>query len=197
MKMLKIEKFLVNNRWSKRRTLALARELLGFTELDGKQDFLEVGCGNGVVARYIARRYHFSVTGIDIDPQQIELARKDTQDMSNICFLEVDAASLPFGDNSFDVVLSLGVMQHVANWLDAVKEIKRVLRAGGYFIYGDIIYPRWLTRLDGASRLSFGLVTVRIGELNSFLKENSFFTVHESLTKSLIGYNYEAVYRRN
>ena len=197
MKMLKIEKFFVNSVQSKKRAFALTQKLLGFVELNGKQDFLEVGCGNGIVSKYLARNYGSNIVGIDVDPEQIELARKDTSDMPNIRFLEADATSLPFEDNSFDIVLSFGVLHHIYSWLDALKEIERVLRAKGYFVYADIIYPGWVTKLDRSSKYSFGLVTVGLEELNSFIKQNGFTTIHYELTKRLICRNYEAVYRRN
>ncbi len=197
MKMLGLEKVFANNLRSKKRALGLARKLLGFTELDGKQDFLEVGCGSGVVSKYFARSYNSSVIGIDIDPQQIKLAGKDIGDIANIHFLEADATDLPFEDSSFDIVLSFGVMHYIYNWLDGVKEIKRVLRAKGYFIYADLIYPELITKWDRSSKLSFGLVTVPVDELNAFIRRNDFTTIHSLLTKSFVCRNYEAVYRRN
>ncbi len=197
MKMLRLEKFFANRLQSKKRALDLAKELLGFVELEGKQDFLEVGCGSGVVSKYFAARYPSDVVGIDIDPEQIKLARKDIDGIPNIRFLEADATDLPFEDSSFDIVLSFGVMHHIYNWLDGVKEIKRVLRAKGYFIYADLIYPELITKWDRSSKLSFGVVTVRINELNAFIHENGFSTIHSSLTKSFVCRNYEAVYQKS
>lgn len=197
MKMLRLEKFFLNRLQSKKRVLDLAQKLLGFAELNGKQDFLEVGCGNGVVAKHIARRYHFSVTGIDIDPEQIGLARKGTGDIANIRFLEADTTSLPFADSSFDVVLSFGVMHYIPHWLDSLGEIKRVLRDGGYFVYADIIYPELITRWDRSSKLSFGLVTISLNDLNSFIRQSGFSTLHSSLTKFFVCRNYEAVYQKS
>jgi SAM-dependent methyltransferase len=193
MKMLKLEKVLVNSPWNQKRVLSLARKLLAFAEMNGKKDFLEVGCGNGVVAKYLASRYQSNVTGIDIDPEQIELAEKGIGDVTNIRFLEADATNLPFEAGSFDVVLSFGVMHHIDNWLDALGEIKRVLRPGSYFIYADLIYPGWIARLD---RL-FGLVTVRLDDVDSFIEENNFSTIYAHLKRAIICLNYEAVYQRN
>ncbi len=193
MKMGRIEKYLVNSRWNKKKVLDLARELLSYAELNGKKDFLEVGCGNGVVSRYLATSYQSDVTGIDIDPEQIALAAKDIGDISNLSFLEADATSLPFEAGSFDVVLSFGVMHHIDNWLAALGEIERVLRPGGYFIYADIIYPGWVARLD---RL-FGLVTVRLDDVDSFMERNNLSTIYTCRKRAIIHLNYEAVYRRN
>jgi len=195
MKMLKIEK-LLNSMQSKKGAFDLTRKLLGFVELNGKRDFLEVGCGNGVVSKYIAKNYGSSIVGIDVDPEQIELARKDTVGMPNIRFLEADATSLPFENDSFDIVLSFGVLHHIYNWLDALKEIERVLRAKGYLVYADIVYPEWITRIDKSSNYSFGLVTIDIDELKSFLDKFGFTTIHSQYKNRIICRNYEAVYRR-
>ena len=196
MKMLPVEKFL-NRLQGKKRALDLTEKLLEFVKVEAKQDFLEVGCGNGLVTKYLAQEYSASVTGIDVDPQQIELALKDVDGIENLRYLEADAADLPFGEDSFDVVLSFGVLHHIKNWLDALKEVKRVLKPGGYFVYADIVYPERVTRMDGSSSVSFGLVTIDIDQLNTFLEKFGFTTIHSKWQERLVCRNYEAVYRRN
>ncbi len=197
MKMLGIEKFLLNRLQSKKGAIDLTEKLLDFVELNGKQDFLEVGCGNGVVTKYLAEEYGGEVTGIDIDPQQIELARKEAGDMQNISYLEADTTKLPFKNREFDIVLSFGVLHHIENWLDALREVRRVLKPGGYFLYADIIYQESITSMDRSSSMSFGLVTIDIDELNSFMEKFGFTTIHSQWKNRLVCKNYEAVYRRN
>ncbi|MCJ7769456.1 MAG: methyltransferase domain-containing protein [Dehalococcoidales bacterium] len=196
MKMLDIEKFL-NRIQSKKGAMDLTKKLLDFVELNGQNDFLDLGCGSGIVTRYLAKEYGGSVTGIDIDPQQIELAKKDASGINNIRYYGADATNLPFSDRAFDIVLSFGVLHHIENWLDALKEIRRVLKNGGYFLYADIIYPEKITSMDRSSSMSFGLVTIDIDELNSFLEKFGFTTIHSQRKKRLVCKNYEAVYRRN
>jgi SAM-dependent methyltransferase len=197
MKMLRLEKLLVNSRWSKKRVTRLAQELLAFVDLEGETEYLEVGCGSGEVVKYIAQNYRGSVVGIDIDPEQIEIARKNAGDTANVRFLEIDSTDLPFKDGSFGVVVSFGVLHHIYNWLDALKEIKRVLKTGGYFVYADLIYPERITEMDRLSKLSFGLATIDIDEVNSFLEKNGFTTIHSKLTNKLVYQDYEAVYRKS
>lgn len=196
MKMNLVEKALVNSFWSRKRARSLAEKLLHYVEGDQKSEFLDVGCGDGEVVDYIARRYGSKVVGIDIDPVQLELARKRVNGLASVTFIEADATSLPFADASFDVVLSFGVLQHIANWEDALKEISRVLRDRGYFLYADVIYPETITRMDSSSRAGFGLVTVDLDKLNSFIKESGFDTLYTSLNKVLVCRGIEAVYRR-
>jgi ubiquinone/menaquinone biosynthesis C-methylase UbiE len=110
-------------------------------------------------------------------------------------FMATDATNLPFPDNDFDIVLSFGVMHHISNWLDALEEIKRVLKPKGHFIYFDLIYPELIAKLGRSFKHSYGITTMH--DLDSFMQENSFSTVHASLKKSLIWHHYEAVYQRN
>lgn len=196
MKMQGLEKLLVNSRWSRQRVLKLAKKLLGYIETGDETDFLEIGCGNGEVSKYIARTYRGRVTGVDVDPEQVGIARENDDDIPHLKYMEADSTNLPFEDGSFDVVLSFGVLHHIKNWHDALKEIRRVLRDDGYFIYADIIYPEAITDMDKSSSFSFGLTTVDVDEVDSFLEDSGFSKVHSSVEKSFVIKNYEAVYRR-
>jgi len=196
MAMLGIEKIL-NRLQSRRQSLDLARRLLQYTGIDGSRRYLELGCGSGVVVTYLAKEYEGEVVGIDMDPQQVALAHKSGNGLPNVRYLEADATTLPFKSSSFDVVLSFGVLHHIKDWLGALKEVRRVLKPGGYFVYADIIYPERITRMDSGSSISFGLVTIDIDELNGFLEKFGFTTIHSQWQNRLVCRNYEAVYRRN
>jgi ubiquinone/menaquinone biosynthesis C-methylase UbiE len=94
-------------------------------------DVLDVGCGQGIdLARYAAAGA--TVTGIDLTPRHVELAR------AHLAALELpgtvvlgDAERLPFADHSFDRVASNGVLHHTPDIAAALREIRRVLRPGG------------------------------------------------------------------
>ena len=177
------------------RTINRADKLFGFIEISPNQKFLEVGCGSGGVSRYIAEKYLLNVTGTDLDPELIQLARENIDDTSDVQFLEADATDLPFQDNHFDIVLSFGVMHHIPNWLDALREIKRILRTKGYLVYFDILYPKLTTWVGGFFKHKYGITTLQ--DLNSFMEKNNFSTIHSSLSKSLFLHHYEAVYRKD
>lgn len=195
MKMVRIEKWFMNRPQHAKQAINRAEKLLHFVNLKQKQNFLEVGCGNGVVSKYIAKKYLLNVTGVDVDPEQIQLAQENIDDIPNVHFLEADATNLPFQDNDFDIVLSFGVMHHISNWLDALREIKRVLKPQGYFIYADIIFTELIAKFGRSFKHSYGVTTMH--DLDSFIQENGFSTIHASLTNSLVWRHCEFVYQSN
>ena len=88
---------------------------------------LDLGCGEGRVARDLAARGH-SVAGIDASPTLVELARAADPDGE---YLVGDAAALPFDDESFDLVIAYNVLMDVEDMAGAVREAARVLEPGG------------------------------------------------------------------
>ncbi len=100
---------------------------------------LDLGCGNGRHAMYFARQ-GFKTAGIDVSEQAIEWAadwaRREGRDVD---FRVGDIENLPFADQTFDVVVSHGVLDHVpmATARRAATEARRVLRPRGLF-YCDL-----------------------------------------------------------
>lgn len=195
MKLSRIEKRVMNSPGHVQRVINRAEGLLCLANLEGKRDFLEVGCGNGATSRYIANNYNLNVTGIDLDSEQIELAQRNAGELPNCRFLVGDVTRLPFQDNHFDIVLSFGVMHHIPNWLDALKEIARVLKPDSCFVYWDLVYPKFIANIGKLFQHSYGMTTVY--ELNLFTEAHNFSIIQASRSKSLIFDYYEAVYRKN
>jgi len=90
---------------------------------------LEIGCGEGRVARDLAARGH-SVTGVDAAPTLLEAARAADPDAT---YVLADAAELPFADGSFDLVVAFNSLMDVQDMRGAVCEAARVLEPGGRF----------------------------------------------------------------
>jgi ubiquinone/menaquinone biosynthesis C-methylase UbiE len=105
---------------------------------------LEIGCGAGVGAEVIAEQFGAEkVVAVDIDPEQIELAKKDLMPELNkkIEFKVGDAMALDEPDETFDAVFSFGVLHHMEDWRKAVREIARVLKRGGEFFFEEPFRP--------------------------------------------------------
>ena len=86
---------------------------------------LENGCGVGMYLKHLAA-YAREITGLEFDFDRAVEARQDTTGV--VC---AAGENLPFPDDSFDLILSHEVLEHVQDDHQAVKEITRVLRSGG------------------------------------------------------------------
>ncbi|MEZ4561153.1 MAG: class I SAM-dependent methyltransferase [Thermomicrobiales bacterium] len=95
---------------------------------------LDVGCGNGYVLANYARA-GARVTGVDLTEAAVRLARQRFVQAGLVgAFQTATAEALPFSDDSFDCVCSMGVLHHTPDTARAVAEIWRVLRPGGRLI---------------------------------------------------------------
>lgn len=102
---------------------------------------LEVGCGPGRLSILLARRHHLHVTGLDLDPAMIQLARANAaraRDGGGPSFVIGNVSALSFPDESFDLVVSSLSMHHWADTSRALNEIGRVLRPKGRAIVWDL-----------------------------------------------------------
>jgi SAM-dependent methyltransferase len=92
---------------------------------------LDVGCGTGVVA-LTAARLGAKVSGIDLTPELVAHARENASIMRlEVDFREGDAEALPFGDATFDVVVSQFGHMFAPRPDVTIKELLRVLKPGG------------------------------------------------------------------
>ena len=147
MKMNRVEKRFVNSPGHSQRVAKGAVRRLRDLAIEPGWRYLDVGCGNGEPARRVADTFGLHVTGVDVDHQQIEQARLATQERGDTVFLLADAADLPFGNGCFDVVATNKVTHHMPAWQAGLREMERVLRPGGYFVYADLHAPVWLAAI--------------------------------------------------
>src|SRR3989344_4366553 len=100
------------------------------------KDVLEVGCGTGELAWLIAKRGARKVLAIDYSPSAIKITRERSPHPRLIyeC-LDVDKAK-----GKFDVIVSLGTLEHMDNPLATLKKLKKLLRPGGSLI---LTCPNW------------------------------------------------------
>ncbi len=119
------------------------------------RELLEVGCGRGGGADYVARKLDPQrVVAVDLSPRAVALCRQRFAH-PRLSFEVGDAERLPFAAASFDVVLNVE-SSHCYGRFDAfLAEVRRVLRPGGHFLYADF---RPSGELDGwrASLLAAG-----------------------------------------
>jgi SAM-dependent methyltransferase len=90
---------------------------------------LEVGCGWGELARWIARDTGADVVAVDLSPRMVELALEGGVDAR-----VADVQRLPFADGEFDAAVAAWMLYHVPDLDCAVAELARVLRPGGRLV---------------------------------------------------------------
>ena len=109
----------------------VGEELCEAIDVRSGQKVLDIAAGNGNASLAAARRW-CEVTATDYVPALLERAReRATADHMNIEFREADAESLPFDDNSFDVVMSTFGVMFTPDQERAAAEMMRVCRRGG------------------------------------------------------------------
>lgn len=102
-----------------------------FPDVKGKE-ILDIGCGHGRTIRYFQKRGAI-MKGIDISPKSVDFCKKNGLDV-----IKADTCELPFKDNTFDLVFSIGVVEHFDATMKAISEHIRVIKPGGYAL---IIVP--------------------------------------------------------
>jgi SAM-dependent methyltransferase len=112
-----------------------AAYLLG--ELDPGMSLLDVGCGPGTITADLAGRVRH-VTAIDSSAEVLARAAEGAPE--NVSFAVGDVHALAFGDGTFDVVHAHQVLQHVADPVQALREMRRLCRPGGIVAVRDSDY---------------------------------------------------------
>ncbi len=121
---------------------------------------LDVGCGPAVIAAEVARQLdHSEVIGIDLSDARLVEARKQLNGRPNLSMQKGSATSLPFADESFDLVYSRFLLEYLPDRQEAVAEMARVCRPGGRVLLQDLDgqlvwhYPIEQNLQDGIERV--------------------------------------------
>lgn len=127
--------------------IQLYHHVAGAVDLSGK-DVLEVGCGRGGGAAYVAGYLKpGTMTGVDIAPKAIEFCRGHYA-VPNLGFRQGDAEALPFEDGSYDAVVNVESSHCYGSMEQFLGEVHRVLRPGGWFLFADRRHRRGIVPLQ-------------------------------------------------
>lgn len=123
---------------------------------------LEVASGSGGPALYLAGRSGCRVTGVDASENGVATATRaaaDANQSERVSFRLADAnVLLPFADDTFDAVVCIDSMNHLANRPGVLREWRRVMRAGARALFTDpVVVTGPVTNDELAVRSSVGL----------------------------------------
>ena len=117
---------------------------LGLADFMSGARFLDVGCGTGNRTMKVARHYGVrKYVGVDHSRASLKIAQcvAKEEEFDRFVGIESDLFDLPFPDDSFDIVLSQGVLHHTPNPLRGLQELVRVCRPGG--LIALYLYNKW------------------------------------------------------
>lgn len=137
----------------------LTRRVYQAGEVKDGQAILDVGCGlGGTIASLNEHLHGVSLTGLNIDPRQLERCRQTVhaREGNTIDFREGDACKMPFADASFDVVTAVECAFHFPSRARFFAEVRRVLKPGGLLSLSDFMPTRAGEPLLHAQDLLFG-----------------------------------------
>ncbi|HEY0605398.1 MAG TPA: class I SAM-dependent methyltransferase [Herpetosiphonaceae bacterium] len=137
------------------------RRFLAWLDLTATAQLLDVGCGSGGPALFIARASGCRVTGIDETPQAIATATQTAHAAGlsqSLRFQVADAnASLLWTSATFDAILCIDAINHLADRRRVLQEWHRVLKPGGRVLFTDpVVVTGAITKDEIAVRSSIG-----------------------------------------
>ena len=130
------------------REVLLNPTLFKLVENVKQKNILDAGCGEGYLSRIFAKS-GASVVAVDFSKNMLDIARKKTPKEHNIKYHYGNCEKLEFlDDESFDIIVSNMVIQDLENYKAAIKEMYRLLKSGGNFVF-SILHPCFVTPDSG------------------------------------------------
>jgi len=140
---------------------------------------LDIATGTGTVAIMLARRYdNYDITGIDVNREMLSVARKKSERLGNINYLEGDVESLKLPTNSYDIVIAAFALGEFEDLDRALEQMHRVLKRNGKLILLDINKSRshtlsWLMHFYRFFSLNLALDSRMRREVESYVNSSA------------------------
>lgn len=99
--------------------------------LQSPKRILEIGSGRGVMVKKLRDEGHDAV-GTEINPEYIEYAKEENG--MELVKISTETTKLPFSPESFDIVVSFDVFEHIPDTKGHLEEVARLLRPGGQYL---------------------------------------------------------------
>ncbi|RUL52010.1 MULTISPECIES: bifunctional 2-polyprenyl-6-hydroxyphenol methylase/3-demethylubiquinol 3-O-methyltransferase UbiG [Lysinibacillus] len=130
-----------------RENIALKEIEENITKKVNELNILDLGCGEGFILSYLSEQYNqkLNLNGLDYSEHQLEFARKK---VPNASFSQADfSKGIPYEDESFDLIYSGEVIEHLYDPDFFVEEINRVLKKDGILVITTPNLCSWISRL--------------------------------------------------
>ena len=116
------------------------------SDFEGKT-VLDAGCGTGIASLYFAKHGAKKVVGIDLSEKSLDVANGQAarDRLTNTTFVKADLMSIPFGEDYFDIVFTVGALPYIRDAETAIRELTKVLTPGGKIL----ILSLRKTKFDG------------------------------------------------
>ncbi len=162
---------------------AATAAIVGRLDLTSGDRVLDIGCGLGGVARYLASAFGCRVTGLDLTPEYVAIATEFSR-LTGLAgrtdFVAGSALALPFGDATFDAAVSFHAAMNIADRETMYREAARVLRLSGKLAIYDVfkgeapgmIFPvPWAETAADSHLRSLGEVSEILGSVGFSIDE--------------------------
>lgn len=128
------EEWLKFNTFSEKDILVAGNEyfdILNEKVINKDSYILDIGCGTGRWSKYLSSKVGFIEA---IDPSNaVFAANKLLENINNIRITKASVDNIPFEDNTFDFAMSIGVLHHIPDTQQAMKDAVKKVKIGGYF----------------------------------------------------------------
>ncbi|HYR75977.1 MAG TPA: class I SAM-dependent methyltransferase [Pyrinomonadaceae bacterium] len=158
----------------------VGRQAIELMRVPADARVLDVGCGSGWATRLLAEyAVNGRVTGIDISDEMVRLARESSLLFPNVEYQLASAEQLPFADGEFNHAFSMESLYYYANIPAALKEIHRILQAGGIFVTVIDLYRENRASHQWVEQLNVPVQLLSIDEYRSLFADAGFVNVSD------------------
>jgi 2-polyprenyl-3-methyl-5-hydroxy-6-metoxy-1,4-benzoquinol methylase len=154
-----------------------AKQSVIFSMLDEQippnASILEAGCGTGQLSNFLGAQSARSIFGADLCVNSLKLAEtfRSKNKLKNVKFVQMNLFKPVFKPNSFDLVISNGVLHHTSDPYGGFKSIAQLVKPGGYIIIG--LYNYYGRLLTDLRRLIFNLTKDKFLFLDARMRNKS------------------------
>ena len=171
------------------RTVSIVRDRIGAGRI------LDAGCGTGLFSIALASGLPDSqIVGVDLSNGMLEVAKSQARAraLHNAEFSRADVAGLPFGPDSFDAVVAAGLLPNVNDHLRVLRELSRVVRAGGRLLIVE--FDR--EAMGATLRLFFGAMILGYRSVSFVFRRFRFAESWNIRSSTIDRVDFEGVVRR-